>query len=100
MPARVASAIRRERAALVGSRHLGPLAQRERVSLTRRRSLVQIQYGPPGRSPLAASQWGSCRICACFGSAAQGGASQGGASQGGASQGGAAVTARLRRHAL
>jgi hypothetical protein len=32
---------------LVGSRHPGPLAQRERVSLTRRRSLVQIQYGPP-----------------------------------------------------
>jgi hypothetical protein len=38
---------RRLTRSLVGSRHPGPLAQRERVSLTRRRSLVQIQYGPP-----------------------------------------------------
>lgn len=32
---------------LVGSRHPGRLAQRERVSLTRRRSQVQILYRPP-----------------------------------------------------
>ena len=31
--------------------HLGRLAQRERASLTRKRSLVQIQYRPPSNSP-------------------------------------------------
>lgn len=36
---------------LVSSRHPGRLAQRERVSLTRRRSQVQILYRPPGRTP-------------------------------------------------
>ena len=31
--------------------HLGRLAQRERASLTRKRSLVQIQYRPPSITP-------------------------------------------------
>ena len=38
---------------LVGSRHPGRLAQRERVSLTRRRSQVQILYRPPPPQALA-----------------------------------------------
>ena len=54
--------LRRLIRSLVGSRHPGPLAQWERVSLTRRRSEVQILYGPPGRPSLAAPWWGPCRV--------------------------------------
>jgi hypothetical protein len=54
-PGQPSSAARRGRRrlirSLVGSRHPGPLAQWERVSLTRRRSEVQILYGPPGKAP-------------------------------------------------